>query len=109
MIGTWIQQIAQSWLVHRLTGSPFLLGVTSFASQFPILLLAPVAGLISDRVDRKRLLIVTQSLLMLQALVLATLTLSGSIQMGALAFSRLLARFRREIRPIYRRLGIGAE
>jgi MFS family permease len=80
MIGTWIQQIAQSWLVYRLTGSPFLLGVTSFAGQFPILLLAPVAGLISDRFDRKRLLIITQSLLMLQALALAALTLSGAVQ-----------------------------
>src|SRR5215475_4986555 len=80
MIGTWIQQIAQSWLVYRLTGSPFMLGATSFAAQFPILVLAPFAGLLSDRFDRKRLLIVTQSVLMLQASVLAALTLSGLVQ-----------------------------
>jgi MFS family permease len=80
MIGTWVQQIAQSWLVYRLTGSPFLLGVTSFAGQFPILLLAPLGGLLSDRFNRQRLLVVTQSLLMLQALALATLTLWGAIQ-----------------------------
>ena len=43
MMGTWIQQIAQSWLVYRLTGSPFLLGLTAFSSQFPILVLAPLA------------------------------------------------------------------
>jgi len=80
MIGTWIQQIAQSWLVYRLTGSPLLLGLTSFAGQFPILLLAPVAGLLSDRIARKRLLLITQSLLMLQAATLATLTLAGLVE-----------------------------
>jgi len=80
MIGTWIQQIAQSWLVYRLTGSPLLLGLTSFAGQFPILLLAPVAGLLSDRIARKRLLLITQSLLMLQAATLAALTLTGLVQ-----------------------------
>jgi MFS family permease len=80
MLGTWIQQIAQSWLVYRLTGSPFLLGLTAFSSQFPILVLAPLAGLLSDRFDRKRLLVITQSLLMLQALALATLALSGLVQ-----------------------------
>ena len=80
MIGTWIQQIAQSWLVYRLTGSPLLLGLTSFAGQFPILLLAPMAGLLSDRMHRKRLLLITQSLLMLQAAALATLTLAGVVE-----------------------------
>jgi MFS family permease len=80
MLGTWIQQIAQSWLVYRLTGSPLLLGVTGFAGQFPILLLAPLAGLLSDRIDRKRLLVITQTLLMLQALALAALALSGLVE-----------------------------
>src|SRR6266581_3351805 len=80
MIGTWIQQIAQSWLVYRLTGSPLMLGITTFAAQFPILLLAPMAGLLSDRLHRKRMLIITQSLLMLQAVTLATLTLTGIVQ-----------------------------
>ncbi len=80
MIGTWVQQIAQAWLVYRLTGSPFLLGLTSFAGQIPILFLAPLGGLLSDRVDRRRLLLVTQSVLMCQALALAALTLSGTVQ-----------------------------
>lgn len=80
MVGTWVQQIAQSWLVYRLTGSPFMLGLTSFAGQIPILFLAPFGGLFSDRFDRRRMLLVTQSVLMLQALALATLTLSGRIQ-----------------------------
>lgn len=82
MVGTWIQQIAQSWLVYRLTGSPFLLGATSFASQFPILVLAPLGGVISDRFDRKRLLVITQSLLMVQALAMALLTFSGTIHVA---------------------------
>ena len=80
MVGTWIQSIAQSWLVDRLTGSPFLLGVTTFASQFPVLLLAPISGFLSDHFDRKRMLVITQSLLMLQACTLAILTLSGVVQ-----------------------------
>ncbi len=80
MVGTWIQSIAQSWLVYRLTGSPFLLGVTTFASQFPVLLLAPISGFLSDHFDRKRMLVITQSLLMLQACTLAILTLSGVVQ-----------------------------
>jgi MFS family permease len=80
MIGTWVQQIAQSWLVYRLTGSPFMLGLTSFAGQIPILFLAPLGGVLSDRFDRRRMLLATQSVLMLQALALAALTLSGHIQ-----------------------------
>lgn len=80
MIGTWVQQIAQAWLVYRMTGSPFLLGLVSFAGQIPILFLAPLGGLLSDRIDRRRLLLVTQSLLMCQALALAALTLSGTVQ-----------------------------
>lgn len=80
LIGTWIQQVAMSWLVYRLTGSAWLLGVTGFASQFPILLLAPVAGLWSDRFNRQRLLIATQSLAMLQAFFLAFLTAVGVVR-----------------------------
>jgi len=80
MIGTWVQQIAQAWLVYRLTGSPFLLGLTSFAGQIPILFLAPLGGLLSDRFDRRRLLLITQAVMMCQALTLAALTLSGNVQ-----------------------------
>jgi MFS family permease len=80
IIGTWLQQIALAWLVYRTTGSVFLLGVVNFANQGPILVVAPLAGLMADRFDRRRLLIITQTLAALQAAALAMLTLSGAIQ-----------------------------
>ena len=80
LIGTWMQQVAMSWLVYRLTGSAFLLGVVGFTSQVPSFLLAPVAGVLADRWNRRRLLIMTQALAMLQAVLLATAVLSGVIQ-----------------------------
>ncbi len=80
MIGTWVQQIAQSWLMYRLTGSPLYLGLTTFASQAPILFIAPFGGWLSDRFDRRRLLLLTQSLLCCQALAMAVLTLSDAVQ-----------------------------
>lgn len=79
MIGTWVQQIAQSWLMYRLTGSAFHLGLVTFCSQAPILLIAPFGGWLSDRFDRRRLLLCTQSLLCLQALALALLTLGDRV------------------------------
>ena len=69
-----------SWLVYRLTGSPLLLGLTGFVNQIPILLLGPIAGLVADRVNRRKLLLVTQTLAMIQAFTLAYLTFSGTIQ-----------------------------
>jgi MFS family permease len=80
LIGTWIQFVAMSWLVYRLSNSAFLLGLTGFVSQIPILLLAPFAGVLSDRLNRHRTLMVTQTLAMLQAFALATLTFLGSIE-----------------------------
>jgi Arabinose efflux permease len=80
LIGTWMQQVAMGWLVYRLTGSVFLLGLLGFASQIPILLFAPFGGVISDRYDRRRLMMATQALAMVQALVLAALTLGGWVQ-----------------------------
>ncbi|HOX24427.1 MAG TPA: MFS transporter [Candidatus Krumholzibacteria bacterium] len=80
LIGTWMQRLALGWLVYRLTDSPFLLGVVGFAGQIPSFLLAPVAGVLADRVRRHRLLLVTQTLSMAQALVLAGLVLTGTIQ-----------------------------
>lgn len=74
-----MQRIALGWLVYRLTGSAFLLGLVGFVGQIPGLLLAPFAGVIADRWDRHRLLVVTQALMMLQALVLAFLVLSNVI------------------------------
>jgi MFS family permease len=79
LIGTWITRIATSWLVYRLTGSPFLLGVVGFAGQIPTFLLAPFAGVIVERMDRRRLLVWTQVLAGIQSLLLAALTLAKVI------------------------------
>jgi len=80
MIGTWMQYIAISWLMYRVTGSAFMLGMTGFALQIPILLVSPVAGVWVDRYDRRKLLLVTQTLALAQAAMLAALTFSGLIQ-----------------------------
>jgi MFS family permease len=91
MIGTWMQYIAISWLVYRLTGSAFMLGVTGFALQIPILLVSPFAGVWVDRYNRRTLLMVTQSLALAQAVLLAALTFGGLIQVWhVLVFSFLL-------------------
>jgi MFS family permease len=79
VIGTWMQQVAVGWLVYRLSDSALLLGLVAFAAQGPTFVLAPLAGAIADRANRLRLLIVFQSLMMVQALVLAALVLSGVI------------------------------
>ncbi len=79
LIGTWIQIVAQSWLVYRLTGSEALLGLVGFAGQIPILLLAPFGGALADRSDRRRVLIGTQTASLVAALVLALLTLLGTV------------------------------
>jgi MFS family permease len=81
LIGTWIQQIALSWLVYRTTGSGFLLGLVTFCSQIPMLIFVPLAGLLSDRYDRRKLMIVAYTLAAIQALILGMLTLSGMIRM----------------------------
>jgi MFS family permease len=80
LIGTWMQQIALGWLVYRLTNSAFLLGLVGFSGQIPTFILASYAGVLADRFDKHRIIILTQSLAMLQALILATLTLTNSIQ-----------------------------
>src|SRR5690242_19882561 len=79
LVGTWITRIATSWLVYRLTGSALLLGVVGFAGQIPTLILTPFTGVLVDRWDRHRILVVTQVLSMLQSLALAVLTLGGII------------------------------
>jgi MFS family permease len=79
LIGTWMQRIALSWLVYRLTGSALLLGLVSFVSQLPTFVLAPFAGVWSDWGNRQKIIILTQSLAMLQAGVLAALVLTGAI------------------------------
>ena len=79
LIGTWMQQIAVSWLVYRMTNSVFLLGLVGFSSQFSTFLLAPFAGVIADRHHRHRLLLITQSLAMLQAVLLYVLYVTHTI------------------------------
>ena len=80
LIGTWMQTVAQSWLVYRLTGSTLLLGTVGFASQFPVFLMAPVGGIVADRHNRQRTVIATQAASMILASILAGLTLSGRVQ-----------------------------
>ena len=84
LIGTWMQSVAQSWLVYRLTGSPALLGLVTFAGQIPIFILSPIAGYAADRLNRHRVVVATQSASMLLALVLAALTLTNRIRIWEL-------------------------
>ena len=79
LVGTWMQQTAMSWLVYRLTNSAFFLGVVGFTSQLPTFLIAPFAGVIADKWSRHKMLLATQSLLMIQALILAILVMTGHI------------------------------
>jgi MFS family permease len=79
LIGTWMQSVAQSWLVYRLTGSSLLLGSVGFASQFPVLLASPLGGIVADRYNRQRVVIGTQVASMILAFVLAGLTLAHRI------------------------------
>lgn len=80
LIGTWMQQVAQTWLIYRLTHSSVLLGAVSFSGQIPAFLLGPFGGHVADRMDRRRALIITQSASMVLAAVLAALTLSGVVR-----------------------------
>ena len=80
LIGTWMQNIAQAWLVYRLTGSSLLLGSVSFAGQIPVFLIAPLGGITADRHNRHRVVIGTQIASMILAFVLALLTLTGKVQ-----------------------------
>ncbi|SDH91569.1 MFS transporter [Pseudomonas panipatensis] len=90
-LGTWIQQVALAWLVYRLSGSAALLGVTSCVALLPQLLIGPLAGAWIDRHDKRRLLLISQSLLAAQAAGLAVLTHNGLIGPGLIvAMSALL-------------------
>jgi MFS family permease len=91
LLGFWMQAIAQSWLVYRLTGSPLLLGVVGFASQFPMLLISPLAGVVADRIDRRRILFITQTIMMSSAAVLAVLTLTGLVHVWHIAVCALIS------------------
>jgi MFS family permease len=78
--GTWMQNVAQSWLVYRLTGSPALLGLVSFCGQAPVLFLSPLGGIAADRYNRHRIIIGTQFASMILALMLAALTFSEAVR-----------------------------
>ena len=80
LIGTWMQSLAMSWLVFRLTGDAFKLGLVGFAGQIPSLLIAPMSGVFADRWNRRRLLLATQTCSLIQAAALATLVLGGFIR-----------------------------
>ncbi|HKD03859.1 MAG TPA: MFS transporter [Terriglobales bacterium] len=80
LIGTWMQNVAQSWLVYRLTGSALLLGAVGFAGQIPVFLFAPVGGIVADRFNRQQVVIGTQIASMVLALILALLTLAGWVE-----------------------------
>src|SRR3954471_4847662 len=74
LVGTWMTRVATSWLVYRLTHSALLLGIVGFWGQLPTMLLTPIAGVLVDRWDRQRILIVVQWISLVQSAVLAVLT-----------------------------------
>jgi MFS family permease len=80
LTGTWMQSVAQSWLVYRLTGSAVLLGFVAFSGQIPVFLLAPVGGIVADRYNRHRVLVLTQTTAMILGFLLAALTLTGHVR-----------------------------
>jgi MFS family permease len=84
LTGTWMQNVAQAWLVYRLTGSSVLLGAVAFAGQFPVFLMAPFGGMTADRHNRHRIIITTQTASMILAFILAGLTLSHTIRVWQL-------------------------
>jgi MFS family permease len=89
LVGTWIQFVAQNWLVYRLTGSPAMLGLVNFVGLVPTLPLSLWAGSLADRFDKRRIVVVAQAMLFVQAAILAALTLSGAVRVWhvmALAF-----------------------
>ena len=80
MIGTWLQQVALGWLAYRISGSAWLLGVIGFCGSIGILVLGPLAGIVADRVNRRRALFVTQGLMLAQSAGLAILTATGHVE-----------------------------
>jgi MFS family permease len=90
LLGAWVQTVALSWLVYRLSNSVFLLGLVTFVSQAPIFFITPFAGMIADRHNRRSVFIVTRSLGMVQAAVLTLLTLTGHIGINSIIFLALV-------------------
>jgi len=90
LVGFWMQGVAQGWYVYRVSQSEFALGAVAFAGYLPILLFAPVAGGLADRVDKHRLIIVTQSLAMVLACAVGTLVWSGHATVPLVAVAAML-------------------
>lgn len=90
MAGTWMQRLAEGWLVYRLTDSPLMLGLVAFAGNAPALVLSPLAGVIADQVNRHRMVMVVQALAMLQAFTFALFTLKGWITPSQIILLALL-------------------
>ena len=80
LVGNWMQQVAMGWLVYRLTNSAFLLGLVAFGAQGPSFLLAPFAGVLADRLNRRRMIIGAQVVMMIQASILTALVLTGAVE-----------------------------
>jgi len=90
LVGTWITRVATSWLIYRLTGSELLLGIAGFCGQIPTLLITPFAGVLVDRMDRRRMLVITQAASLVQSALLAILTLAGHITVGHIVVLQVL-------------------
>jgi MFS family permease len=84
LIGTWMQTVAEAWLVYKLTGSTVLLGLVSFTGQIPVFFLAPIGGAVADKYNRQRILVITQTISMILAGIFAVLTLTGTMQISHL-------------------------
>jgi MFS family permease len=80
LVGTWMGNVAMSWLVYRLSGSVFLLGLVGFTNQIPMLILSPISGVLTDRYDRHKIMLLAQVFFMLQSLTIALLVLFNLIQ-----------------------------
>lgn len=90
LTGTWIQQVAMSWLIYSLTKSPLLMGIIMFAGSIPALFISPFAGVLIDRISKYKVLIVIQTLFMIEAFIIAILTLTGVIQVWHIVVLSLL-------------------
>jgi MFS family permease len=90
LVGTWIQQVALSWLIYSITNSPFLLGFVMFAGQLPTFLIAPFAGVLADRYDKRKIIIITQAVAMIQAILLAIFVLTNHIDVTVLIILNII-------------------
>lgn len=93
LIGTWMTQVATIWLVYQLTDSALLLGIVGFIGQIPSFFIAPFAGVLVDRFNRHRILVITQILAMIQSLALAALALTGIINIWQIIFLSMFQGF----------------